>query len=495
MRIFYRLILLILIQWIASNYIYAQCGTPINFNSGASIVANDVLCKGDSTGEIILSIYTSNGSYPYTWFIYQGSTSGPIVFNGTAAAKNTPVVSVQTGDGDLQNIPAGTYILVTCNNSGQQLTNITITINEPSVLFSALLTATSPPSCAGTCGNAATVTGSGGNPNYDFFWSNGQTDLNVASSTRSALCAGADSLIINDQNGCDTTLHFTILESPLPIASAGNDQLICSGSSGTSIGGSPTATAGTSPFSYSWDNTGTLSSSVVSNPTATPSSTTTYSVTVTDVNSCSGTDAVIITVNPAISISFTSTNVACNGGSTGMAVASASGGTSPFSYVWNTSPSQANDTASNLTDGTYTVTVTDASSANCTKVDSVTIAEPSVLSVSISSIPISCNGINDGSLTANPTGGTTNYSYFWNTLQTTQTINSLSAGTYSVTVTDANACTDRDTFILTSPTAINANLTKVNSTCSGACNGTASVAPTGGSSPYIVSWSTGSSGN
>lgn len=500
MRNFYLLVfgVFILVAGVENSFgqgcgITASCGFIQNpVTSSVSIG-----CQGDSTGQITLFTFNNSnatGNYPYCFEWHSGSPTGPILSSGTVASQGAP--PVPAGSGNIDSLPAGSYWLVTFNSASPSpcKDQDQYTISQPSSVFSAALTSTSPPSCAGTCLNTATADGSGGTPPYYFNWSTGDADNGVFSSTSDSLCTGNYDVSITDDAGCDTTISFFIDISPLPLADAGTDQLICNGSPGVTIGGSPTAAAGTSPYTYLWSpDAGTLSSDTVSNPVALPPSTTTYTVTVTDVNNCAGTDNVTINVNPAISIDLSQINVGCFGESTGTAVASASGGVPPFTYLWNTNPPQANDTAFNLPMGTYIVTVTDDS--NCTAMDSVAIIEPPLLTVSISSIPISCNGANDGSATAVPSGGTANYSFLWSSGQATQTINSLPPGTYCVTITDANGCDSSACITFVDPSAIIPDFTRTDVTCNGLCNGTASIAPSGGTSPYTVLWNPGAFSN
>ena len=137
-------------------------------------------------------------------------------------------------------------------------------------------------------------------------------------------------------------------------------------------------------------------------------------------------------------------NVSCFGGSNGSTQLSVTGGTGPYTYDWsNDGPENPdNDTQglSGLTAGTYTVTVTDAVSATATA--SVTITQPAALAPSTTQVNVSCNGGSNGSIDLSVTGGTGSYTYNWGMGQpTTQDRTGLAAGTYSVTVTDANSCT------------------------------------------------------
>ena len=186
--------------------------------------------------------------------------------------------------------------------------------------------------------------------------------------------------------------------------------------------------------------------------------------------------------------SISQTNVSCNGGSNGSAAASASGTTAPYSYSW--SPSGGNAaTASGLSAGTYTVTVTDAN--GCTDTRDFIISQPTaIVAIAASQTNVSCNGGTNGSATVAVTDGTPGYTYSWAPSGgNAATATGLSAGTYTVTVTDANTCSTTQSFTITQPTALVASAaSQTNVSCNGGTNGSATVAVTGGTPGYTYSW-------
>ena len=129
-------------------------------------------------------------------------------------------------------------------------------------------------------------------------------------------------------------------------------------------------------------------------------------------------------------------NVTCSGSFTGQAEANATGGTAPYSYLWNNG--QTSQVASGLAAGSYSVTVTDNN--GCQSVANATITEPPLFEAVLSSTDVSCDGSILGTADVVATGGTPAYSYNWNTGSTLSGITGLTTGSYAVTVTDANGC-------------------------------------------------------
>lgn len=187
-----------------------------------------------------------------------------------------------------------------------------------------------------------------------------------------------------------------------------------------------------------------------------------------------------------------STDVLCFGQSTGSATASASGGTMPYTYVWSNGATGA--TANNLAAGSYTVTVTDNAAATATA--SVVIDQPSALVLNTPVINhVTCNGGSNGSITASASGGVSPYFFQWSNGSTGATISNLTAGSYTVTVTDDNNCTKTATYMVTQPAAIVITLVDLNhETCAGEDDGSITISATGGATPLFAEWSNGSIG-
>lgn len=254
------------------------------------------------------------------------------------------------------------------------------------------------------------------------------------------------------QNGCldSDTVQITVNPSGATTISASGVTDFCNG-------GNVSLTADSVFSNYVWSNNATTN-----NITVTQSGN--YTLTGTDASGCqfiSNTITVTVYPNPLITL-VNSADESCFGLGDGSITVSASNGTSPYSYLWNTNPSQSNATAALLSQGSYTVTVTDANT--CTASATFTIGSPTPLQVSVSNIAdVSCYGFTDGSALLSVSGGNPSYSYTWSNGATGNPLNNVGAGTYTVTVADANNCTANATAIINEPPLITFTMTGVDS--------------------------------
>ncbi|MES2431256.1 MAG: hypothetical protein V4556_09975, partial [Bacteroidota bacterium] len=286
-------------------------------------------------------------------------------------------------------------------------------------------------------------------------------------------------LTTNDPAGpcLAVTSTVVITVNPIATANAGTAQAVCAGSSITlagTIGGGATSSTWSAP-SGTFSNASSLTSTYTPSIT---SGTVTLTLTTDDpAGPCPAvTSTVIITVNPKPTASIASTNVNCFGNSTGTATVTPSGGTSGYTYSWNSSPVQTGAIATGLIAGGYTVIVTDTKT--CTATASVTITQPTLLVLSEIHTDVPCNGAASGSITISATGGTAPYTG-------TGTFTGLTAGIYTYTVTDANGCSKNISVAISENTLMVASETHTDILCNGSATGTITISASGGTGPYI----------
>ena len=321
---------------------------------------------------------------------------------------------------------------------------------------------------------------------------NGSTDYTTQNSTHTYTNSGIYTvkLVATNAMGSDTKIRTSYINvSPRPTASAGNNTSICKGSA-ISIGGNPTASGGTPGYTYLWTPSNGLNSTNIANPMASPTATTTYTVSVTDVNGCSNISTTTVTVHPVPVISFVNkTNLSCFGSNDGTATVNVSGGTAPYTFLW-TPVGNVNAAATNLAAGNYSVIVTDVNGCMDT-MSGIILTQPADIVLSTSSTFANC-GVPDGSATVNASGGAGNFTYLWNSnpVQTTSTATNILAGTYIVTVTDNNGCSKTASVAVNNISGPTLNGTSVkNVSCNGGNDGRASIAATG-VNPITYSWNT-----
>ena len=325
-----------------------------------------------------------------------------------------------------------------------------------------------------------------GSQSYDYLWSNGELteDINM-------LFSANYSVIVTDTNGC-SVYDTILLTEPTPLQTSitptnfNGYNISCNG---YSDGGIDLNVSGSVPgYNYLW-NTSDLTEDISNLSIGT------YSVDITDINSCSTSTSITLTEPTPLQTSITPTtsfngyNISCNGYSDGGIDLGVSGSVPGYTYIWDNN--EVTQDIINASSGTNNVTITDDNS--CTTTTSFTLTEPTPLQTLI--IPtdyngynISCNGYSDGGIDLVVSGSVPAYSYLWNTLETTQDISSLSLGTYSVDITDLNSCTTSTSFILTEPILLELTSNFAHDTCDRKV-GVAEVIVSGGVLAYNYLWS------
>jgi gliding motility-associated-like protein len=409
----------------------------------------------------------ASGGDAYAW-------SGPNGFSANGAAQTLSNTTV---------VQSGTYTVTATDTLGCTATASTlVAINAEPVVDAG-------PNASICLGNSAviTATANNGQAPYVFSWNQGLGQGQAQ--TVSPTVTTTYTVTAQDANGCSSTDSVTITVNANPIAAAGSDAAICAGGSASL---EASATDGTAPYTFDWDN----GLGQGATQTVTPASTTVYTVTATDANGCSSTDQVTITVNDNPVASAGNNAVICPGESTQLN-ASASGGATPYTFDWDNGLGQgATQTVSPAVTTVYSVTVTDAN--GCSGSAQVSVDVSPLPSLSVATTEVSCNGACNGSATVTPSGGTPPYTVVFlnaagDTLQigANNSINGLCAGNYSVAITDnggAAGCAASATFAIGEPTALQASIGQTAATC-GLSNGSLSVSTNGGTGAPTFAWS------
>ncbi len=408
-----------------------------------------VTCQGLNNGSI--TVHMTGGNAPYTYLWETG-------------------VTTQT----ISNLQAGTYSLtVTDFNSCEYIDSITINYQfsiTTSLADTALILCHN--NTTGLHTGTAAVTAIGDEP-ISYLWSNGET-----TATATQLVYGWNYVTVNDAHSCPAK-DSIFMNQPAELTSVATlTQPLCNGNQNGNI--LLTFSGGTPAYTLLWDNGSN------DNPRNGIGSGN-YAFTVTDNNGCSLNQTLTLDQPALLTTLINSTPTEC-GDSTGTATVIVSGGTPVYSYLWSNGDNTAS--ADTLKVGWHYVTVTDLN--GCIKTDSALIQNNTNLAIAGYTVtsPVSCNGVCDGAVLVNVSGGTQPYSYAWsNGVNNDTTINLCASTSYFVTVTDASNCVVFGSTTITEPAELHVNaINAVNISCFGGSNGSAEAEVTGGTRPYIYIW-------
>jgi gliding motility-associated-like protein len=421
----------------------ASTTTSVTVNPLPNVTVNSTsICLGQSTATL-----TASGALNYQW---SSGTSSPTGTTVTAGPLTTTVYTVTGTDAN------------NCSDTGIATVVVNplppVAVNSPSV-------------CPGS---TATLIASGAT---SYTWSSGTSSPTGSSVTASPATTTNYTVTGTDNNSCTNTAIATVTIFNSLVVDAGVNDTVCVGSN---ISLNATGPLGTT---YTW-NPGNFSGAIQSIPST---ATTTFTLSAVDINGCTGSDSITITVPPAVTLTMGGFSTLCNGSCNGQVVVIPSPSTGSFAqynYLW--SNGAVTPSVLNVCAGNYTVTVTDA--AGCNVSDTVSVNQPTAVTASAGNfIPASCNGSCDGGTTISANGGTGNYNFAWSSLGTGSTPTNLCAGNYTCTVSDANGCSVPVSVSITEPAAISVVIPGVSPICIGQ-NVSLSANASGGNGGYTYTW-------
>lgn len=442
----------------AQSYTVTEPATAV----AIAATGTDVDCKGNLTGAVDATTSGGTPGYTYLWVNGQG------------------VVMPFTSE-DIASVGAGSYtVYVTDANGCMALTSHTITQPAQGLASQPVIVNVN---CFGDATGSIDPVISGGTPVYSYTWSDASNG-----STLNAITAGNYTLDVQDAQGCTASFAYTVTQpaAGLSLTLTPTD-VLCFGMSTGSV--QSAVAGGTAPYDYLW-NTGFTTGSIQSLPAGN------YDLDVTDAKGCIISASTTVNQPTApLALSTTVVDVDCYNNTTGSVDLTATGGTTPYDYQWSTSGTlilaDTTQDISNLPDDNYTVLVTDAH--GCQETTSATVSQPAApLQLTGLVDDVNCFAGTDGAVDITVTGGTTGYTYAWSNSAISEDINGIAAGGYDITVTDANACEVSGHFDVAQPNAGLVITTVIkDALCNGGATGSVDATVSGGTTPYVYSWSNG----
>lgn len=419
---------------------------------------SDISCFGLSDGSVGSTV--SGGTSPYNYSWSNSATSASV-----------------------SGLSAGTYTLTLTDDNGCVITDNATLVNPPMLVAPVSITSDyngEDISCHGLGDGEATVSATGGTGAYTYNWTNGQT-----SAVATGLSAGNYSVTVYDANLCSASNSVFLTEPDTINITAVITDVSCNGGNDGAIDITPTG--GVMPYGYMWSNSATTED-INTLPAGT------YQVGLTDANGCVYVLNNLVVDPTAIDLDIVLNPALCHGDSTGAADLSAIGGTPPYTYLWTTS--ETTQDIANLPAGFYSVVVTDDN--GCWTTIGGTVSEPDTLSISEMITDALCYGDANGSILISAGGGVQPYNYLWSNADSDSLAENLLTGSYTVTVTDANACEFVAVYSVGQPDSLYAtsyaplNFHNHHITFYNGSDGSIDVEVTGGTSPYLYDWSNGS---
>ena len=369
------------------------------------------------------------------------------------------------------NLSAGNYSVIVVDTNACRDT-LSITLSEPAPILATFLNTEAV--CTLNNGTS-TIDISGGTPPYNCIWGNGLSGL-----VNNNLAPGNQTVVVTDANGCLFNSTTTINQIfPLQIDTIIETPTTCFGEAN----GIATAivSGNTGIITWNWSN------GVENLPINDSLMAGNYSVSISDEAGCNDAQSFIITQPSALQNTIQTSDARCFGENSGFAISNVSGGTAPYIYTWNLT--SGNDTLNFVSAGNYFVTVSD--DFGCSRTDSFSIEQPTVLQAVINKTNSTC-GLPNGQMLVQVNGGTIPYQYTWSNGSQLNQNNNLLAGVYEVTITDANNCMVTAIDSIVDPGAPVIDTVSIqNIDCFGNSTGFVQVTAIGGTGNKGFTWNTG----
>ncbi len=509
------------------------CTTPVNVNVGAgtgitgSATSTGASCPTVSNGTI--TVTPASGTAPYSYSLDGGATQTSNIFTGVSGTAHIVTLLDVNGCSGTVNITvsSGTAITgsaIANNTSCASINNGVITVtttgiapviysldggaNQPSNIFNGVapgphtINFTDANGCAGTTtvsvgsgpaltanavstatscptvSNAViTVTATSGTGPYLYALDGGTPQ---SSNIFNGVAAGPHTINFTDGIGCPGSTSVTTASGSALTGSATATNTSCPAVSNAVI--TVTPTTGVSPYTYSLDGGTTQIPNTFSNVATGP-----HNIAFTDAIGCSGTTSVTVVAGATITATATSTPTACPAVNNGTITVTPTTGTAPYTYSLDGGTPQSSNIFNAVSAGPHVVSFTDVNT--CTSTVNVTVAQGVAIVATATTTPTTCPGVNNGTLTVNPSTGTAPYLYSIDggTQQSSNTFTGLATGPHIATITDANGCITTANGTVAQGSGLVATATPSSTSCPTVDNGSILITPSTGTAPYLYS--------
>lgn len=435
-------------------------------NHGNTVTINSSGSLSNCSSSCSLSLATS--TTPATCGNANGGASvtptgtGPYTYSWSPGGATTAAIA---------NVAGGNYTVTVTSQGGACTETASVTVAESGGIT--LSASSTPASCEVNNGTASVSVTAGTGP-FNYVWSPGGATTTAISN----LGPGDYTVTVTGANNCSSTATVTV-DAPNFISLSVNATATSCGNTNGSA--STTITAGTGPFTYLWSPGGATTTSVSGLASGN------YSVVVTGSGGCQASETFTIGASTALSVTPSTTAASCNQNN-GSASVSVTGGSGSYTYLW--SNQATTNSISGVATGNYNVTISDGQ--GCTETETILVPQNTTLTGSAATTEVQCGQTNSGAIDLSVSGGTPGFTYSWAPGgATTQDLNGIAAGDYTVTVTDAGGCQFIATYTVDSENSMTVASNVEHETCKGYHDGSIDLTVTGSNGPFTYLWTPG----